>query len=173
MEIKKITVGMFETNCYILYQNDGCLVIDPGDDYQEILKQTKGYNLEGILVTHYHFDHVGALNDLLKNDCSEVFNYRTLGKQETKNFKFEVVLNKGHKEDCVSFVFDDVMFVGDFIFRDGLGRTDLPGGSMAEMEKSLENLKEYYKDYTIYPGHGPKTTLKYELKNNPYLNNTL
>ncbi len=173
MEVKKIEVGFLDTNCYIIYNNDSCLIIDPGADYDKIKKHVGDYKIEGILVTHYHFDHVGALNELIKNDCLTVFNFKTLGIQKTKNFEFEVVLNKGHKEDCVSFIFDDIMFVGDFIFRDGIGRTDLAGGSIDEMEKSLANLKNITKNYTIYPGHGPKTTLQYEIKNNPYLNNTL
>ncbi len=168
MKVERLVVGLIETNCYVLYQNDGCLVVDPGDDYKKIAQAIEGYELEGILVTHYHFDHVGALSDLLKHHCTKVFNFKTLGMQKTNNFTFEVVLNKGHKEDCVSFIFDDIMFSGDFIFNQGIGRTDLPGGSDVEMQKSLANLKKETKDYTIYPGHGPKTTLSDELKNNPY-----
>ena len=170
MRVERLVVGMLETNCYLVYNNQSCLIVDPGDEYRKILKAIEGYQVEGILITHYHFDHVAALSDLLKNDCPVVFSFKTLGQQSTENFRFEVILNKGHKEDCVSFVFDDFIFTGDFIFKEGIGRVDLPGGSYEEMKASLENFKKLKKDYTIYPGHGPQTTLAHELKHNPYLN---
>ncbi len=169
MKVERLVVGLLETNCYVLYQNESCLVVDPGDDYRKIAKAIEGYELEGILVTHYHFDHVGALSDLLKHHCTTVFNFKTLGKQKTKSFSFEVVLNKGHKEDSVSFVFENDIFTGDFVFNEGIGRTDLPGGCDKEMQKSLDKLKVLTKNYNIYPGHGPTTTLDYEKQNNPYL----
>ena len=60
------------------------------------------------------------------------------------------------------------MFCGDFIFKDSIGRCDLSGGNIIEMLKSINKIKEYPKDITIYPGHGTKTTLGYEINNNPY-----
>ena len=61
------------------------------------------------------------------------------------------------------------MFIGDFIFRESIGRTDLPGGSDMEMQQSLERIKDYPDDITLYPGHEEQTTLKHEKENNPYL----
>ena len=60
------------------------------------------------------------------------------------------------------------MFSGDFIFKDSIGRWDLPGGNMNEMIKSIDKIKMYPKDIVIYPGHGEETTLGYEINNNPY-----
>ena len=60
------------------------------------------------------------------------------------------------------------MFVGDFIFKGSIGRCDLPTGSMEEMKKSLERIKEYKDDILIYNGHGEDTTLGAEKANNPY-----
>ena len=60
------------------------------------------------------------------------------------------------------------MFCGDFIFKDSIGRCDLPGGNITEMLNSINKIKEYPKDTTIYSGHGAKTTLGYEINNNPY-----
>ena len=60
------------------------------------------------------------------------------------------------------------MFVGDFIFKGTIGRCDLEGGNFNEMLQSLQKIKKYEKEITLYPGHGDKTTLKEELENNPY-----
>ena len=61
------------------------------------------------------------------------------------------------------------MFVGDFIFKNNIGRCDLPGGNFEEMISSINKIQKYPKEITIYPGHGNKTTLEYELTNNEYL----
>ena len=61
------------------------------------------------------------------------------------------------------------MFVGDFIFKESIGRMDLEGGDEEEMAYSLEKIKTYKKETKLYPGHGDETTLEYELLNNPYL----
>ena len=61
------------------------------------------------------------------------------------------------------------MFTGDFLFKQTVGRTDLPTGSQKEMENSLKKIKDYPDDIIIYPGHGQKTNLKYEKKNNYFL----
>ena len=61
------------------------------------------------------------------------------------------------------------MFIGDFIFKDSIGRTDLPGGSESEMKDSIKKLLTYNDDITLYPGHYEKTTLGLERRNNIYL----
>ena len=68
-------------------------------------------------------------------------------------------------------MFEDskALFVGDFVFKGSIGRCDLPTGSDSEMLNSLNKLKKINSEYTIYPGHYDITTLKDELKNNPYL----
>ena len=60
------------------------------------------------------------------------------------------------------------MFVGDFIFRDSIGRCDLVGGDMNEMIRSIGRIKMYPRDIKIDPGHGEETTLGYEMDNNIY-----
>ena len=60
------------------------------------------------------------------------------------------------------------MFVGDFIFKSSIGRTDLESGDMNEMIKSIDKIKKYPQDTTIYPGHGDRTILKEEIINNPF-----
>ena len=64
---------------------------------------------------------------------------------------------------------DKIMFCGDFIFRDNIGRWDLPGGNLSDMISSIKKIKKYDDDIVIYPGHGEKTSLSYEKNNNMYL----
>ena len=61
----------------------------------------------------------------------------------------------------IYFKEDRVMFTGDFIFKDGLGRTDL-GGSYIEIINSIKKISAYNKDIIIYPGHGENTKLGIE-----------
>ena len=86
------------------------------------------------------------------------------------DFKFNVIYTAGHKEDCVSIYFVDekIMFVGDFIFRDSIGRVDLIGGNIDNMIDSINKIKNYDRDIIIYPGHGDSTRLGYEIDNNLY-----
>ena len=58
------------------------------------------------------------------------------------------------------------MFVGDFIFKNSIGRTDLEGGNEEDMKKSIEKIRQYSDEITLYPGHGQKTDLGEEKKNN-------
>ena len=166
MIINRVIVGELRENCYILEDNNDVIVIDPGDDFSKIKPYIDNKNIIAVLVTHHHFDHVGALNYF---DEDKIYDINKLEEKEYhfNNFKFEVIYTKGHKEDAITFYFknENVMFTGDFIFRDSIGRTDLPGGNMEEMLLSLDKISNYNDDITIYPGHGPKTNLGYE-KNN-------
>ena len=71
-----------------------------------------------------------------------------------------------------SFYFKDeeVMFTGDFLFKDTIGRYDFPESNAEEMFKSINKIKKYSDYITIYPGHGEFTNLGYEKENNPYFN---
>ncbi|MEA2016270.1 MAG: hypothetical protein U9O59_06160 [Actinomycetota bacterium] len=61
------------------------------------------------------------------------------------------------------------LFTGDLIFKGSIGRTDLPGGNLIHMKKSLSGLKKMDRKLVLYPGHGENTTLGEELKTNFYL----
>ena len=183
MIIKKIETGFLKENCYILIKNNNALIIDPGDDYELIINEINNYNIVGILITHAHFDHIGALSELVEkynvpiyynNENSEI-NYDSVITIEEKkysisDFKFEVIYTKGHRNDLCTFYFydDNVMFTGDFIFRGTVGRTDLEYSDPNEMKKSIEKIKKYGDDIVIYPGHGEDTTIGYEKENNVY-----
>ena len=172
MKIEIIKVGELECNCYLLDIINKVLVIDPGDNSDKIINKIGNRIVLGIIITHYHFDHIGALEDLVNKYGGSVYDKSNMneGINMIGNFIFNVIYTPGHKEDCISIYFneDKVMFVGDFIFRDSIGRCDLDGGNVKEMIDSICKIKKYDKDIVIYPGHGDKTTLGYEINNNMY-----
>ena len=164
MTIHTLVVGELQENCYVLVnEKKEAILIDPGDEKEKILDFLKPYKVVGILVTHFHPDHVGALKEL------ENF-YHLKANQKVEEFHYEVFSNPGHTLDSISFYFPEetIMFVGDFIFRDTVGRCDLPTGSSSEMDKSIARIKEYSDDINLYPGHGDETTLGREKTHNLY-----
>lgn len=173
MEIKKIVTGTLDENCYVLIKNGTCLVIDPGADYNNIKEQVGDNKVLGVLITHSHFDHIGALRNFLTKRSIKIFKKSNLEEKEYQlgDFKFECIYTPGHSKDSVTFYFkeDNAMFVGDFVFKDSIGRCDLPGGSINEMEASIKKLLEYTDNINLYSGHGDDTTLDIEKKHNPYL----
>lgn len=172
MKITRLVVGPIETNCYLLEKENQVLIIDPGEESKRIKKTIGDRKVVGILITHYHFDHIGALKELTNFYQVPVYDIHSLkeGINQVAPFTFEMIPTPGHKEDLISVYFkeEQVMFVGDFIFQGSIGRMDLPGGNSIDMKHSLEKLKQYPKEITIYPGHGEKTTLQEEILKNPY-----
>lgn len=172
LKIEKIEVGELQCNCYLVEKNNTYLLIDPGDEYQKIVNFIQGKKIVGILITHGHFDHIGCLQKLEEDFHYPVYQYSNLkeGNLSIGNFSLEVIFTKGHSNDSVCYYFKEnkVMFVGDFIFKGTIGRCDLEGGNFNEMLQSLQKIKQYNQEITLYPGHGEKTTLQEELENNPY-----
>ena len=171
MKVEKTVVGCLEENCYIISKDNNCLIVDPGDDFKRIKKLVGTKNVLGILITHYHFDHVGALDEAVKKYNAPVIDYKSSKMQSINNFNFEIIPMPGHKEDLVIYYFkeENIMFTGDFLFKEMVGRCDLDGGNYSEMLRSIEKIKKYDRDITIYPGHGEASTLGYEFDNNVYL----
>lgn len=175
MNMVRLVVGPLKTNCYILYEDDKCLIIDPGDEENNIIKQIEKLKVTpvGILLTHNHFDHTMYAESLSSIYKVPIFDHKNLfeGKKEINPFRFEVIYTKGHSNTSITFYFKDydIMFVGDFIFYENIGRVDLPGGSYQDMIESLNKIKKYDDDITLYPGHGEETTLGHEKKYNSYL----
>jgi len=172
MKIKNIKVGYLECNCYILEVGNKVLIVDPGDEYDKIKKELEGKEVLGILNTHSHFDHIGCIDDLVRDYDIEVYNYENLEEKEYSigPFRFEVIYTLGHSVDSITFYFkkEKVMFTGDFLFYDTIGRCDLEGGNFDVMKESIDKIKKYNFDIIVYPGHGIKTTLEREFKNNSY-----
>ena len=175
MKIDIIKVGKLECNCYLLEINNKVLVIDPGDDIEKIISKIGDREVVGIIVTHYHFDHIGVLDELVNKYNVSVYDRYNLceGENIISEFIFDVLYTPGHKEDAITIYFkkDKIMFTGDFIFKDSVGRCDLSGGNIDEMIKSIKRIVNYDRDIILYPGHGDETTLGYEIDNNYYINN--
>ena len=116
IDIITIVNGMLDENCYIVNNGHDALVVDPGSEGNKILNEIKNKNLRviGILITHNHFDHVGALDDI-KNEFPNavIINNKYKGDQSVGMFKFKIIETPGHTEDSVSYYFDnnDVLLV--------------------------------------------------------------
>lgn len=94
------------------------------------------------------------------------------GKMKLSSFEFDVIHTPGHSPGSVSYLFVNEGFIisGDVLFQQGIGRTDLPGGSMAQLEKSIrQSLYLLDDNYIVYPGHGMHTTIGAEKRNNPFV----
>ena len=155
MKIEKIVVGSLRTNCYLLKKDNKCMIIDPGDESLKIKEMCEGYEVEEILITHHHFDHILALEEL------EDFYHLKHNEFLRKTFHYEVIKTPGHTSDSLTFYFKEekVMFTGDFLFYHTIGRCDLETSNIEDMKKSLEKISKYPDDITIYPGHGKSSTL--------------
>ena len=144
MQVNRLVVGDLETNCYILINNNKCLIIDPGDEYEKIKNEVSNKEVVGVIITHHHFDHIGALNYFNKSLILDKSNLEEK-EYDINGFKFEVIYTPGHKEDSITIYFKEqnIMFTGDFIFKGTIGRMDLEGGNALDMKKSLDKLKKY------------------------------
>ncbi|MDD2181293.1 MAG: MBL fold metallo-hydrolase [Bacilli bacterium] len=173
MLIKRIIVGYLETNCYLLFKDNHCLIIDPGAEENKIIEEIKDTIVDGVLITHYHPDHIGALEKLKQKYNCQVYGRNNLEEKNYQigNFNLEIIYTPGHTSDSVSYYFDNIhLFTGDFLFKGSIGRYDLPTGDYKILMNSLEKIKKYPINIKIYPGHGEDTNLKQELEINPYLN---
>lgn len=173
-------------------------IVDPGGSADLILNKIKQEKLDVkmILLTHGHFDHVMGVPDLLaaypdlpvyitETDYPEArdggqFGYR-MGEVSSVQFydegdtvelgrlKIDVLRTPGHTPGSVTLRVEDVLLTGDTLFCGSCGRTDFPGGSYADMQRSLKRLADLPGDYRVYPGHEGSTTLDYERRYNPFM----
>lgn len=157
-KIKRVVVGLLETNCYLLVSEGEILVIDPGAQPEKILKEIKKTNAKAkyIITTHSHFDHRGAQKIIQKNTGALILKPKEGEKIKIGNVLLEVIETPGHSKDSICLLGKNFIFVGDLIFKEGIGRTDLFGGSEVELKKSLKRLKKLIKpEMKVFPGHGP------------------
>ena len=82
-----------------------------------------------------------------------------------------IIRTPGHSRGSVSFYCaeENVLFTGDTLFKGSIGRTDFPGGSMFQIISSLRELAQLPDTTIVYPGHGPQTSIGFELAHNPYM----
>jgi len=207
MDVRMFTVGPVQENSYLFRKqgSDRALIVDPGDEPDKLIGAVEalGVQLEGILLTHTHFDHVGAVAPVARATGAEVWvpekeafvladimsfvpwpgfgpfeSYdaeHTLAggeRLELAGFEIDVLSTPGHSPGHVTFSIPDeqVIFSGDVLFEQSIGRTDLPGGDHATLLESIRGLIESLPGETaVYPGHMGTTTLAAERATNPFL----
>lgn len=205
MDIKAFQLGPVGTNCYILTKNKHSIIIDPGHNDERLLDYIKkeNLNIEKILLTHGHFDHIAGV-DMIRNeigakvyiheqDNEMLLNPNKNGsalmmgmnitikdadefvyddeKIDFEGSTIEVIYTPGHSKGGVCYKIDDagVIFCGDTLFYRSIGRTDLYGGSIEELESSIRNkIYTLNKNYTLLSGHGEATTIEDEKKSNGF-----
>ena len=157
--IHPLVMGAYQTNCYIIHEqhSSSCCVIDPGYNPETILDtlDALGLTLEAIVLTHGHFDHVGAVRDLAADTGCQVYIC-------AEDLALPQQLTAG-------VLYHTQTYAGDTLFAGSCGRTDLPGGSWEQMRRSLDRLASLEPNYWVLPGHGESTSLSDEKKHNPYL----
>ena len=161
MEIKYLAVGPYGTNCYFLCDKEAgvCAVIDPGGSPDQILAVLEKLACRpcAILLTHGHYDHTGAVADLLE---------RFPG--------IRVSIHRGDFQNVdTKLRCGSALFCGDTLFAGSCGRTDFDGGSVEKMMASLKRLGQLEGDLDVLPGHMELSTLDRERASNPYLRHAL
>jgi len=200
-------VGPLQCNCSIIGDESTreAMVIDPGDDINDILDRIRKHNLQvkQIVITHAHIDHIGGAMKLRaatgapillnENDYAllkmldlqatwigmpspgkvEIDRSITTGEKVLAGaHTAEVLHTPGHTEGsiCLYFPAQQKLIAGDTLFAGSIGRTDLPGGSMQKIIRSLHDTVLALPDETVVvPGHGELTTIGEERESNPFL----
>ena len=181
------------TNTFLLVTDAGhAVAIDPAADaslYEQALEQT-GAKLTHILCTHGHYDHVGAVTQLKEKWGCKVYldpadakgnsslpmtesdsGYVDGGEINVDELTFKTWHTPGHTPGSWVILCGDMFFTGDTLFHGSIGRTDLPGGSMMQMEESLQKLLELPvpDKARVLPGHEAFSTMADEKRHNYYL----
>ena len=183
MEIRKIAVGAIDTNCYIVTSEKETFVIDPGDDSGKIIEVIEDESLKPklCLLTHAHFDHVLAVNDILERykipllvNQKDLFLLRKSiefdeVEKATKfidensiisvgSMSFQIIETPGHTPGSISLYCESqkLVFVGDLLFAEGfVGRTDFEYSDEVTLHSSIDKILAFPPSTRIYPGHGP------------------
>jgi len=194
LKVYAMALGAYQTNCYIIHDEHSktCCVIDPGYEADAILDKLDalGLSLEAILLTHGHFDHVGAVRDLAAETQCRVYihpedlalppmitagalcytdTYTEGTRLKLAGLEIAVLHTPGHTPGSVCLLAETTIFSGDTLFQGSCGRTDLPGGNWAAIIRSLKRLAAMEGNFWIFSGHGPSTTLRDEKEYNPYM----
>ena len=198
MKIKSMQVGELATNCYILVDETEkkAAVIDPGDEADRILAELNKLDaqVEYILLTHGHFDHIGAVVQLhqalpqtkvylhradsrgtgfhvvpLADQVADLLYYDDGDTLILGSLTIHVIHTPGHTPGGVTLQVEDVLFTGDTLFYGSMGRSDFPGGNTAQLFASLKKLAQLEGDYQVLPGHEMTTTLDRERRSNVFM----
>ncbi|KUK90515.1 MAG: Beta-lactamase domain protein [Thermotogales bacterium 46_20] len=194
--VKRFVSGLLDENTYIVELQNRVFVIDPGEGAENFIVKLVGQRKVTVLLTHAHIDHFCALQRL-DYDCVYLhalekesllspekhlgyyLGLETLSAESDKLCSpdslpepWKYIHTPGHTPGSVCYELEDgILFTGDTVFSDSVGRTDLPGGSTIEMQKTLISLKKYFAenpDIRVLPGHGPEAKASKILVSNPF-----
>lgn len=199
MKIKRIPAGVYAANCFILMDEDTkeTAVIDPGGDSEDLIKAVNEMDakVKYILLTHGHTDHTGAAVQLQEEYNAPIYisekDYRmmengeyiygdVIGKVDKflnegdtlkiGGIEIKCIHTPGHTPGGICFMVEDVIFTGDTLFAGSIGRTDLAGGDFDTIISNIKNKLMILPDnITVFPGHGPQSSIGRERVHNPFL----
>lgn len=189
MKITKIISDYLDSNVYILERNNHCLIIDCGAELESIKNIVKSRKVKGILLTHGHYDHsincneyakcfdakIYANKDVIKtlSDKNEIYSednsiindfsrFIFLEKDECLiigEFKVNCFSTPGHSPCCECYLIEDLLFCGDVLFENGIGRTDLKNSNKSAMVNTLERLDKIEFKVCL-SGHGNESDIE-------------
>jgi glyoxylase-like metal-dependent hydrolase (beta-lactamase superfamily II) len=170
------------SNCYVLSteNNSDAIIIDPGSMDKQLLEYIEGenLNLKAVLVTHDHIGHIHGLRSIKRIYQAEIFavnrsvlDYKTTPVKDGDRmnigpFTVEVISIPGHSADSVVFRIDNMLFTGDVLTTGLVGTTASAYGAALQSNKLRSRLLSLPGDYTVFPGHGPPSTLEAERRYN-------
>ncbi len=190
------------TNTYLLTDEEkNSVIIDPDADAGRLGRHIdkNGYTLQGILLTHGHYDHTSSVLRLKEKYGCKIYaaeKEKELLADSRQNLscfigddreieadvlveegdtisigtmEFKVLETPGHTVGSICFIIENYLISGDTLFLGSCGRTDFATGSWEEIQHSLRRLSRLNEDYVVLPGHGPKTTLNHEKLTNPFM----
>ncbi|GAF63779.1 metallo beta-lactamase [Bacillus sp. TS-2] len=207
MPYLQLPLGPLQTNAYVLSnEKSEAIIFDPGSESDKLIRRLKEENLKpiAILLTHAHFDHIGAVDDIRKEYSIPVYvskheedwlakpskngSGRFLGDPvvidaadhviteegsfKVGSFAFHIFHTPGHSPGSLSYYYkkENVLFSGDVLFSQSIGRTDLPGGNHELLLKSIHTkLLDLPEQTYVACGHGQMTTIGMEMDSNPFL----
>lgn len=204
LTVVRYELGPIGTNGYVVRADPSAteaVVVDPGWDAPLLQAELSEMDAAcaGILLTHGHWDHLGAVADLAESTRAPVYMAadETALLEDVNSFtppgvtlrpytpdvlleggetitlagiSFEVVGVPGHSPAHLAYYADGALFSGDVLFAGSVGRTDLPGADWDTLMGSIGVLADRYPPETVvYSGHGPVTTLGAEVARNPFL----
>ncbi len=199
MKVKQAVFAPIDNNCYLIIdeKTNKSALVDCSEynvKTEELIGDTE---LEYILLTHGHFDHIGGVKKVRERyGAKVVISYGDAPMLSDKRLsmavyqenvipdilvkdgdiiklgelEIKVIATPGHTKGGVCFLVGDSLFTGDTLFCRSCGRCDFEGGDEYEMLSSLRKLRALEGDYKVYPGHDSLTTLEAERKYNPYMN---